>query len=77
MLFNLYRRDSDSLTNNYFDCGSYETDAPIEIVKKIVNDIKEDGKIGISEFSNAVVTILKARGYACNSYEIRKIGYSS
>lgn len=74
MIFNLYRCVTDSPINGYHNCGYYETDAPKEIIEKIVCDIQEDDRLAIKDFSNAVVAILRARGYICEEYIIESFG---
>lgn len=77
MVFNLYRNLKDSVTDGFFNCGYYETDATESVIEEIVNNIKDDNKLAIKDFSCAVVNILKARGYTCEKYEIKSFGYSS
>ena len=78
MVFNLYRsKDGCAGGDSYFNCGYYETDATEKVIKEIVASIKEDDRLGICDFGNAVITILKARGYKCEEYEIKSFGYRS
>lgn len=76
MVFNLYRCKKDSPTDGYFNCGFYKTNATKDVVEKIISDIKQDDILAIKDFSNAVTTIIKARGYTCEEYIIEKFGYS-
>lgn len=77
MVMQLYRSIENFTTSNFHDCGYYETDASEEVVSEIVASIEKDNKLNIEKFSDAVVTILKARGYSCEPYEIKRFGYSS
>ena len=72
MIIKLYRK-TESFTHN---CGYYKTDASDSVIENIIKDIKKDNKLAINDFGNAVVTILKARGYECEEYEIKSFGYS-
>lgn len=65
----LYRSIRYSVTGGFHNCGYYETDASEVVVSEIVKSIEKDNKLNIAEFSDAVVTILRARVYTCEPYE--------
>lgn len=54
-----------------YDCGTYETDAPEEVVEGIIKDFEADGH-WFHPLSDAVVSILKIRGYTCEEFTINK-----
>lgn len=76
MVFNLYRIVNGAIKTR-FNCGYYKTDAPEAVVEEIVEMIETDNKINIEEFGNSVVSILKARGYKCEEYDVKIFGYIS
>lgn len=77
MIFSLYRNVKDSPTGGHYECGTYETDATEDVVEEIVNVLEKENKIKILEFGESVKSILVARGYACEKFEVKRFGYSS
>ena len=77
MVMQLYRNIERFEPTYFRNFGYYETDASEDVVSEIIKSIEKDKKVSVDKFADAVVTILKARGYSCEHYEVKRFGYSS
>lgn len=73
MLVSLYSKVDSVIGNDTHDHGLYETDATLDIINKIAEDIKADKKLNPMLSAEALVNILKARGYSCSPVDAKRI----
>ena len=73
MLISLYSKVDGAIGKGTHDHGLYETDATLDIVNKIAEDIKSDKKLNPMPSAEALVNILRARGYSCNPVNVKCI----
>lgn len=71
MIFQLYR----TINDKPMSLGYFETDAEEYVLSDMISALQNDARLDMNGLQKAVPTILKARGYFCESCDVSKFGY--